>query len=132
MAEDILDLDLGQLANLVGQTEKYLAKASPRSMTTARKSFATWANEAWQTKAGMLRRRVKPKEAPSYEMAIRPDFATADPTIIMRSKASKWDAIWTDPVDTRADIIEQLDHAPRRARQEDLVPIDMDAERCSA
>ncbi|CAK0871245.1 unnamed protein product, partial [Prorocentrum cordatum] len=126
MAEDILELDLGQLANLADQTEKYLAKASARSMTTARKSFATWAKKAWQTKAGILHRHVKPKEAPTYEIAIRPDSATAGPTITMRSKASKWETIWTDPVDTRTDIIEQLEHTRRRTRQEDLDPIDME------
>ncbi|CAK0879616.1 unnamed protein product, partial [Prorocentrum cordatum] len=126
MTEDILDLDLGQLAHLVGQTEKYLAKASSRSMATARKSFATWAKKAWQTKAGTLHRHVKPKEAPRYEMTIRPDFATADPTIIMRSKASTWETIWADPVDTRTDIIEQLEHTRRRARHEDPDPIDME------
>ncbi|CAK0909574.1 unnamed protein product [Prorocentrum cordatum] len=59
-------------------------------------------------------------------MALRPEFATADPTIIMSENAKEWESIWTDPVDERKHTIEQLECARRRALMGDLDPIDMD------
>eukprot|EP00959_Pyramimonas_sp_CCMP1952_P316825 6631581-Pyramimonas_sp.AAC.1 len=41
----LLQLDERQLANLVDQTERHVATASPRPVATARKSFANWAKK---------------------------------------------------------------------------------------
>ncbi|CAK0813171.1 unnamed protein product [Prorocentrum cordatum] len=126
MAGDITELDLGQFGHLVEQTEMQPATAPSRPTASARKSSATWAKKARQSKAGAPRGRAGPKVAPKFEADAGPDFATADPTVTMNAKAKVRENIWTDPMDERKHCIPQLKTTRRRAVAEDREPIDVE------
>ena len=90
-----------------------------------RQAFIRWAQDQWKSKPGRVHSLVKEQRPVDSDPLIGKDLVS-DPSRRMTHKRKAWADLWSDPIDSKQDILVAMKELLAISRDDPLPPIQLE------